>query len=391
MKKIVLCCAAICLLGLLFAGCDSEEELNKVTTAPAKPGADLLSLTWHGTIEALRIVQVSPNAGGKIESISVEEGQTVLQGDTLLMLDSADLRLQLKQAQAAYHTAQVAAANAATAFNENTLVWPAQIARDDALENYLRLKTLYEAEAISSVEFNNAASRLETAEAQLNAAQINQKSSYENSRAQVAGSQVAVEIAEKKLSDCMVTAPIDGLVAKINVEIGAFVSQQSQMVTLIDNSGIQVIIQVLETDIERIEPGMAMDIQVPALSETYRGIVSHIEPFGNARTGMFEVSVLLQEAAKPPRLGLTADVRVSGAKAAATVFVPEAGIIAEDNRAWVFVVENGHVYKREVFIISDKNAHIEVEGLFAGAEVVVNKSAPLADGEKVQVITWFAE
>gem|GEM_PF-526889 len=394
MKKIILyflCFTLICLICMLCAGCDSPEEFIQVTTAIAKPGADLANLTWHGTIEALRIVEVSPNAGGKIDSILAVEGQTVRQGDALFMLDSADLQLQLKQAQAAQHTAQVAAANAAAAYRENTLVLPAQIARDDARENYLRLKTLYEASAVSEVEMNNAASRLETAEAQLNAAQINQKSNYENSQAQLSGAQVAVEIATKKISDCTVTAPIDGLVAKINVETGAFVSLQSQLLTLIDDSGLQVNIQVLETDIEQIEPGMVMDIQVQVLGETFAGTVKRIEPFGNARTGMFEVSVLLQETAKPPRLGLTADVRVSGIKPASTVFVPETAIIAEGDQIWVFVVENGSVYKRDVSIVNKKNAYLEVEGLSAGAEVVVNKSATLTDGVKVQVITWFAE
>jgi multidrug resistance efflux pump len=388
MRKKILYSALICLSAMLTAACDKPPELIQVTTASAKAGADLSSLTWHGTVEALRIVTVSPNASGKVESIQVAEGQNVFQGDILFTLDSAEQQLQLKQAQAAYHTAQVAAANAATAYNENTLVQPAQIARDDAEANYLRLKTLFDAAAISEAELHNAATRLETAEAQLKAAQINQKSAYENAQAQTGGAQVAVEIAAKKLADCTVTAPIDGLAAKINVEPGDFVSPQSQALTLIDNSGLQVKIQVMETDIEQIKPDLAMEIQIQSLGETFAGTVTKVETLGNAKTGMYEVCVLFQETTPPPRVGLSADVRVQGAQVSLGVYVPEASVITQGAQTWVFVAENGSVHKRKVSVINNKDAYLEVEGLTAGDQVVMSSSAALEDGAPVQVITW---
>jgi multidrug resistance efflux pump len=388
MKKALLLVAAVCLAGSLLAGCGESLEQITVSTVAAKQVDELSGLTWHGNIEALRTIGVSPGAGGKVLDIAVAEGQRVEVGDTLFTLDSSDLQLQLKQAQAASHAAQVAAANAATANRENTLVLPAQIALDDAEANYQRLQTLYEAAAIPEVELNVAKSRLETAQAQLNAARINQKSAYENTQAQVATSKVAVEAAAKRVDDCLIVAPSGGLVAKINVEPGTLASPQAPALTIIDDSSLLIKIQVLEADIEQVAPGLAMDVAVQALGQTYAGIIDYIDPQANIKTGMFEVSVLLNKAADPPRLGLSADVQVSGLAAADTVYVPEAAVLTENGLNHVFVVENSIISRRQVEIVNKKNANLEVKGLQVGEEVVTNSSAALAGGEQVKVLRW---
>jgi len=388
MKKIVLLAATICLLGVLAMGCGERSAPITVTTAVVKQVDRLADLTWHGNIEELRSIEVSPGAGGKVYDISVTDGQRVKTGDILFTLDSSDLQLQLKQAQASYHAAQVAAANAAAAYQENTLTLPAQIAVDDAEEYYQRLQILYEATAISEAELSAAKSRLETAKAQLNAARINQKSAYENTQAQVAAAQVAVEAAGKRVDDCVITAPIDGMVAKINVTTGTYASAQAPALTLIDDSSLQVKIQVMETDISQIYPGLALDIVVQALDQTYAGVIDKIEPLANTRTGMFEVNVLLQETPNPPRLGLSAELRLNSPKTADTFYVPETAVLTENGLAYVFVVERGAVSKQQVETVEKKNAYVEVTGLKAGEEVVVNSSAALIGGEQVKVITW---
>ena len=386
--KNVLLLAVVCLLCALLAGCNEGVERVTVSTALVKQADELSGVVWHGNIEALHTVAVSPGASGKVLEVLVSEGQYVKAGDTLFTLDSSDLELQLKQAQAAYHAAQVAAANAATAYRENTLVLPAQIARDDAEANYQRLQTLYEAAAIPAAELNAAKSRLETAQAQLNAAQINQKSAYENTQAQAATAQVAVEAAGKRVNDCTILAPSSGMVTKITAEPGAFASPQAPALTIIDDSALLVKIQVLETDIGQIAPGLAMDIAVQALGQTYAGTVDWIDTLANTKTGMIEVSVMLNKTAAPPRLGLTADVQISGLAKANAAYVPEAALLTENGLAYVFVVENSIVNKRQIEIVKKTNANLEVKGLQAGEEVVINSSAALSGGEQVNVLKW---
>lgn len=387
MKKAGILFTAVMMAAGLLAGCGSPDESIQVSTVIVKPGANPEDLSWTGYIEALHSLDVTPNASGKVLAIQINEGQSVRAGDILFTLDSADVELQLKQAEASYNTAKVAASNAAAVYRENTLAAPARIARDDARENYQRLEALYEADAVSESDLNAARSRLDTAESQLKAAEINQKSSYDTTQAQMAAAAVAVEIASKRVGDCVVTAPMDGLAAKINVQIGSFVSQQSPAVTLIDDSGVLVKIQVLETDIGGITQGMAMGVYLPATGETREGTVNQIEPLGNTRTGMFEVSVLLRKGSDQPRLGLTANVSLKGGEPVNTVYVPEAGVqTAENGDAWVFIVENGILSKRDVEILAEKNAYLEVSGLNPGDEVVVSGSAALTEGAKVRVL-----
>ena len=386
MKKTVIIVTAIFVLIFLFAGCSESPELATVSVAAVKSGGDLSTLVWHGNIEALRSLDVSPNVSGKVESIHVSEGESVKAGDILYILDSADVRLQLKQAEASLKAAKTAAENAAAANDADTLVLPARIALGDAQDNYNRMQALFEAAMISESDLNIARSRVETAEAQLAAAQINQRSTYENTRAGLDTAGVAVEIAAKRLADCTITAPAGGLVTKVNVEPGAYVSPQAPVLTIADDSGLQVKIQVLETDIIEISQGLAMDILIQPTGQTYAGVVETIAPVADTRAGVFEVSVLLHQTTDMPRLGLTADVRVNGARAADTVYAPESGVVTENGISSVFVVENNIVSRRQVEITGEKAPYLEVKGLRAGEEVVVGSSSPLSEGERVNVI-----
>ena len=379
------------LLGIFLTGCGAVEELTAVSTVFAKSSGDSGSMVWHGYIEALRSLDVVANTSGKVLSIEAEPGRRVESGDTLVMLDSADSLLQRKQAEAGLQVARTAAANAAAANDADTLVTPARIARDDARENLSRLQALFEASAIPEAELSAARSRLETAETQLQAAELNQRGAYASAMAQLSSAQVAVEIASKRVEDCVIAAPMDALVARVNVEPGAFISPQVPLIALIDDSRLQIKIQVMETDIGLLSPGMDMDIDTQADGKRYNGLVERIETMANTRTGMFDVIVFLRQTETPPRLGLTADVRLHEPQAADTVLIPKACVSAEEDVSVVYIVGNGAVWKHQVEVLEEQGAWLEVKGLNVGDEVVAGSSANLSEGQRVRVMNWSVD
>lgn len=389
MKKAAIYAPVFLLLAGLFAGCGAVTPTPdiEVITALAKPAGSLSSLVWRGSVEALQTVEVSPNSPGKVQSIQVQEGQQVKAGELLFSLDDSDLRLQVNQGTAALHSAEAAFSAAAASQAADSLVRPAQIARDDAKASYERLKVLYEAQAIPENDLNTAKSRWETAEAQLRAAEINQKSAYDSAKAQVDNAGAALAIMEKKLADCAVFSPIDGLVTQIHTEVGAYATAQAPAVTVIDGSGLEVVVQVPEGDIGQLAPGLALQVQIQAVGETYTGAVKKIGPVSDRKTGMFEVKVALPQEVDWSRLGFTTDVRIAEGGAAGSVYVPAKSVTMEGNESWVYLVKDGSVSRRQVTLGEKRNAYLQITaGLSYGDEVVVQSSGGLQDGDKVRVI-----
>jgi len=244
-----------------------EEATDKKEPIDAKQGMDYSSF-----IEAADKIDVSPNVSGKVSKINVKVGQHVEQGEVLFVLDSADYALQAKQA----------AAN----------ILPAQTAYNEAAANYDRVKALYDAGAASQVELDGAKAKMET------------------TLAQMEGAKTALEIAQKRLDDCLVKAPISGEVAVRNIIVGNMASPQSAALTLINAKNVIVHINVTETNISRVKIGTEAEIKVQATGAAGRGTVTSIAPAGDAKTGMFAVEISVNNSDGKFKPGMVTDVKL---------------------------------------------------------------------------------
>ena len=215
-----------------------------------------------------------------------------------------------------------------------------------------------------------------------------QSGNYDAAKAQLDGAKAALDIVQKRYDDCSVTSPIAGMVTNVNVEVGQMVSPQVKAATVIDDSGRKVKIQVADLDIDQIQPGTEMNVSLQTLGESCKGSISEISAVSSSSTGMFTVTVSLEEASKVSYIGLTADLRVADSKESSSVYIPVKCIQSDDSGAFVYKVSDGTVTKTAVTQGKKKNAYMEVsEGLAAGDEVVVQSSNALTDGEKVKVLT----
>ncbi len=388
MKKLITGFMAMALLSGVLTGCGAAGRQIEVTVAAAKAGKDLSTMVWQGTVEALSSIDVMPNSSGKIMEIPVKEGDHVEAGAVLFRVDDQDAQLQLAQAKASYQAAEVSFANAEKASRENTGVKPAEIAYNTARDNFGRIQALYASGDVSQVDYENAKAQMDSASVQLQAAKNGQSGNYDAAKAQLDGAKAALDIVQKKYDDCSVTSPIAGMVTNVYVEVGQMVSPQVKAATVIDDSGRKVKIQVADLDIDQISLGTEMNVSLQTLGESCKGSVSEISAVSNSSTGMFTVTVSLEEASKVSYIGLIADLRVADGKESSSVYVPAKCIQSDDSGAFVYKVTDGTVVKTAVTQGKKKNAYMEVtEGLAAGDEVVVQSSNELTDGERVKVLT----
>lgn len=372
----------------LSTGCSSNSSQTEVTTAIAKSGRDLSSMVWQGTVEALSTIDIMPEASGKVTEVNASEGQHVDKGDVIFQVDDTNAALSLQQAQAGYDAAQAAFNIAKKASEQNTNVAPAEIEYTDAKNNFARMQALYAANAISQVDLETAKSRMDSAEAKLQAARNGQDGNYDSAKAQMDSAKAALDIARKKYDDCTVTSPIAGMITKINVETGQTVSPQLTGATVMDDSGEKVEIQVADTDIDQLAEGMPMDVSLQSAGKTCSGSISEISAVCDAKTGMYTVKIRLDDKDSLHYTGLMADVRASVNEPSASVYIPSKCIFSDDNGDYVYVVSGDQAAKMPVTKGRKKNAYMEItQGLTQGNEVILQSSQSLEDGMKVRVLT----
>ncbi len=388
MKKLIGIGACLMLAASLITGCSGNSSQTEVTTAIAKSGRDLSSMVWQGTVEALSTIDIMPEASGKVTEVNASEGQHVEKGDVIFRVDDTNAALSLQQAQAGYDAAQAAFNIAKKASEQNTNVAPAEIEYTDAKNNFARMQALYAANAISQVDLETAKSRMDSAEAKLQAARNGQDGNYDSAKAQMDSAKAALDIARKKYDDCAVTSPIAGMITKINVETGQTVSPQLTGATVMDDSGEKVEIQVADTDIDQLAEGMPMDVSLQSAGKTCSGSISEISAVCDPKTGMYTVKIRLDDKDSLRYTGLMADVRASVNEPPASVYIPSKCIFSDDNGDYVYVVSGDQAAKTPVTKGRKKNAYMEItQGLTQGNEVILQSSQSLEDGMKVRVLT----
>ncbi len=135
-----------------------------------------------------------------------------------------------------------------------------------------------------------------------------------DAEAQVERAQAALEQAELGLKRATLYAPFDGVVAKVNVSAGEMAPVGLPVITLLDPSGLQVIISVDELDVGRLAVGQAAQVTLDALPDVVLdGTVKRIAPAATLAQGgvtYYDVVVTLDPTDAPVRADMSANVTI---------------------------------------------------------------------------------
>lgn len=359
MKKIIKIATVVLSLVFILAGCSNNQEGINITVSKVKAGNSVSDNSYSSTIEAAETMDVFSNISGKVTKVNVEVGDYVNKGDVLFTLDDRDAQLQARQAQ-------ISASEEA--------IRPLQVAYDEAEKNFERQQALYQSGVISKVEFDAAAAKRDTALAQL-----------ENAKA---SAQVALDTANKKLSDTVITAPISGQVATKNIKEGSMSSTQMAAMTLININQVKITIHVTEKIVVMVTPGMTAKAVLQSNGETYTGKVTTISPVANPQTGLYDVEITIDNTEKKLKPGMLANVTLQSDKEISPIMVPKQSIIAENGKYYVFVVTNGQIKKCLVEKGKEINAYVEIlSGLSKNDQVVVQGSDKVKEGAKFNIVS----
>ncbi|MBS1507450.1 MAG: HlyD family secretion protein [Bacteroidetes bacterium] len=251
------------------------------------------------------IVPVLSRVGSFVSKVNVIDNQLVKEGELLVVLDSADLYARVEQAGAAYASAQSAIVVTRSAVDDAKL---AQELAATAVESpktdlwkakkeFERYSDLYNQKLATPQQLDNVKADLERAQTQFTVAQQRVKSAEGQYRTalshlRVAESNAAVklkdlEYAKLQLSYTKVYAPVAGQVSKKTIQPGQLIQAGQPLMALVQSKEIWVTSNYKETQLEGMNVGNDVDIEVDAYpNQTFKG---KVESVGGATGAKFSL------------------------------------------------------------------------------------------------------
>ena len=321
-------------------------EIAVATPAPVEDATEYVA-----TLKSLQSTAVQPQVDGQITQIHVASGQRVARGAPLMQIDA-----QRQRAAVSSEEAELAAREASVAF---------------ARQQAQRSSDLLAAGAISKQEQEQAATALQTAEANLKALQ-----------AQVQQQQV-------QLRYFTVAAPTAGIVGDVPVRVGNVVTPQTVLTTIDQNETLEVYVDVPVERAPALRIGLPIRIASSDGSQTLAQTkVAFISPHVDDQTQ----SVLVKGAVRNPDLSLRPAQYVRARivwKTSDALVVPVTAVLRINGQFFAFVAEDAGgklVAKQRAIQVGPivGQQYPVLGGIKPGERVVTSGTQKLADGAPIQ-------
>jgi len=283
----------------MACGTSEADEASSLQTAAVMRGNLMITAEATGTVEPIRTVEVTSKASGEVLRLYVDVGDEVEPDALLAEVDPRDVRNGFDQAEADLEVAQA-----------RLEISQAQLRRSEEL---------LQSGVISAQEHES------------------RNLDFANSRATLVKAETNHELAQLRLDDVIIRAPLAGTVLEKNVEEGQVIQSASQnvsggttLVIMADLGSMQVRTLVDETDMGSVRAGMMANVTVEAYPErTFVGIVEKIEPQAIVQQNvtMFPVIVELDNGSGLLRPGMNAEVVIELAQATGVLLIPNGAVV----------------------------------------------------------------
>lgn len=241
------------------------------------------------------ITPVNTRVQGFIKKIYFEEYQKVKKGDTLLVIEDAEYRLRLAQAEANYQNALVGKDAMHTTINTTqsnifateASIEEARVRLQNAEADYRRYTGLMKEEAVTPQQFDRVKTEYEAAKARYEQLSRQKESTslvkheqtqrLEQNDANIKLAEAALNLAKLNLSYTVIVATTDGVTGRKNIHEGELVQPGQTMVTIVDATDKWVIANYKETQTTDMKEGQTVEIEVDAVpGVTYQGVIESI-------------------------------------------------------------------------------------------------------------------
>lgn len=408
---------------MVFTGCSAD--IPAAASQQQIPSVKTITLSsvergLPGKVVVNETVEIYSKQPGRIASITVEEGAVVKKGDLLVQLETGELEVQVRKAQAGLDAAQAQLTNAIEGARQEEIraaqgaldaaraaVEQSKAAFDQIQLTYNQTRNHYDTGSVTKDELDLATTSYKTAKAAYDAAVANSisaqakldllkagasDSTIAQLRAQVSASQADLDAANLMLMNASIVSPIDGIVAKKYAKAGemAFTSMPSgaSLLQLISLDPAKVEVSVPESEVNQIKAGDAINIQVASLpNQPFQGTVSFVSPVSDPNNNTFTVRLTVPNPENLLRAGNMVTVNFAG-NAAARIEIPKDSVIEKDGKKLVYKLDGDQVREIAVTTVDKDEDWVFVEDsspFHHEDKIVISPPASLSDGAKVVV------
>lgn len=293
-------------------------------------------------IEPNRVVTVSAEAAASIDRIPPKEGDTVQKGDLLVQLNADLIRPQFATAEARYQRDQI---------------------------EYERMKSLVKDDAAPQQDLDNAVTQL-------------------------AASRAAFEEARARLDRTRILAPSHGVLNKLFVEEGEYVSSGTPVADIVQVDIVKVAVSVPERDVPFLAVGQSAEIlaHVRGREESSEGAIAFISRVADERTRSTRMEITLPNRDGQLHSGQIVRARLTRQVLEDAVLVPLLAVIPMETGYAVYVVEDAKAVRRDVELGLIRGDRIRIiSGLQRGDRLIVVGHRFVAPGQDVRVVPGTLE
>ena len=359
-------------------------DKDTVTISSAVKGEFNDYIRISGRVQPMTTIQLSPQEGGIVEKILIEEGSPVKAGDAILILNNDNLDLQILNSEAELaekenilRNTQIQMEQQKLDVRQNVLEYGMQV--DRLRRAYEQQKALYEDKLIAKEEYLKAEEdyRLSKQKYDLMAERSKQDSLYRGTQIDrmeesLENMQLNMSMIRRRKSNLIVKAPIDGELGLLDVVLGQSIAAGTKIGQINSVGTYKVEAQIDEHYIDRVIAGLEATFE--RQGETYSTVIRKVYP--EVRDGKFKADFKFDgEQPDNIRAGQTYYLNLQLGQPEEAVIIPRGTFYQKTGGKWIYVVnkEGSKAVKREIRIGRQNPQYYEVlEGLEPGEKVITS-------------------
>lgn len=333
------------ILLVAVAGCRNTENKETTTAQAIRVETQAVSFREYkvpvrasGLLSTATEMKLSFKTGGILRKLNVREGVSVQGGKVLAELDMAEVMAQVNQAH---------------------------IGLEKARRDLLRAENLYRDSVATLEQYQNAKSAFEVARSTVQIAEFNQ----EHSR---------------------IIAPSEGKIQKILVETNELIGPGYPAILFASTENDWVVRAALtDKDIVKLSLGDSARVYMDAYpGKSFRARIIELGAVADPVTGTYETELLILHSEPGFRTGFISRAELYPTRIHRSLVLPIHALIdATDNRAFVFIYQEGKARKRRIRTGAVLGEEVVIlEGLQAGEEVITDGAKYLLDGAEVELV-----
>ena len=339
-----------------------------------------------GSLAAHDEATLSVKVPGRLQTLAVDLGSSVRQGQLIAQVEPKDYELQLTQAEAFLSQARARLGLTLTGDDEKvdatqtSTVKEAKARLEEARKNRDRIVELNEQGILSQSEremadaaYEIAANRFRDAMEEVN-----------NRLAQLAQRRAEVEIARQQLADTVIRAPFDGAIQERRTSPGEYLIAGRPVVTIVQTDPLRLRVEAPERESAAIHPGQKVRVWVEGNPSAHAGTINRVSPAIDRQTRMLVVEADIPNDGSL-RAGSFVRAEIITRDDQRSLSVPTDALVTFAGIEKVFVVEKDIAVEQSVSIGRRGTNWVEVVHGVKTGDVVVLNPGNLQTGDAVKM------